>query len=359
MRKFRCAAESAAAGIERCAEQLRGGVAAAHRVSCVSPARRWRIQVANADISASFCCAQLRFVLAVVLATRAAACRGNAGRPKRGFSREIGAAEEGPLIVVCQEHGERPAAGALRQHLLRDLVDAVDVGPLFAIDLDVDEQVVHDLRPSPSILEDLVRHDVAPVAGGVADAQQDGLAFRARALERLGSPRIPVDGVVRVLAQVRARFVRQAVGGIGGVQSGSMSHSGSFRVECGLTIAAVSRPSISLPPALRRVARDTSAMLIRCLHAAPEARRGSAYPRPGICGFSAMRSTPRATPLTAFALARCAQMQSAPRSVSRLRLRQSARVDLRADHGPRPRPASGSRAASSSGSRWRSRCVSA
>ena len=55
--------------------------------------------------------------------------------------REIGAAEERPLIVRRQEHRERPAARALRQHLLRDLIDAVDVGTLLAIDLDVDEQL--------------------------------------------------------------------------------------------------------------------------------------------------------------------------------------------------------------------------
>ena len=132
-----------------------------------------------------------------------------------GFPRKIGAAEKGPLVVVCQKHGERPAARALRQHLLRDLVDAVDVGPLLTIDLDVDEQVIHDLC-GLRILERLVRHDVAPVAGRVAHGQQDRFVFRTGPLEGRGAPWVPVDGVVRVLAEVWARFLRQAIGRSGG-----------------------------------------------------------------------------------------------------------------------------------------------
>ncbi len=50
------------------------------------------------------------------------------------------------------------------------------------------------------VLEALALHDVAPVAGRVADAQQDGpVLARCAALERLGPPRVPVHGVVRVL----------------------------------------------------------------------------------------------------------------------------------------------------------------
>ena len=42
-----------------------------------------------------------------------------------------------------QEHGQRPAAGAMSDHLLRHLVDLVQVRPLFAVDFDVDEQLIH------------------------------------------------------------------------------------------------------------------------------------------------------------------------------------------------------------------------
>jgi hypothetical protein len=80
------------------------------------------------------------------------------------FFRKISSAEERPLIVVRQEHGERPAAAALRKHLLRDLVDAVDVGPLLAIDFDVDEVVVEDARGG-FVLEALSFQYVTPPAG--------------------------------------------------------------------------------------------------------------------------------------------------------------------------------------------------
>src|SRR5262249_52866506 len=51
---------------------------------------------------------------------------------------EIGAAEKGRAFWR-EEHGERPAAGALREHLVRELVDLVEVRAFLAVDLDVDE----------------------------------------------------------------------------------------------------------------------------------------------------------------------------------------------------------------------------
>ena len=54
---------------------------------------------------------------------------------------EIGAAPEG-LGVGGEEHGERPAA-LLAELVQRRHVDGVDVGALLAVDLDVDEEVVH------------------------------------------------------------------------------------------------------------------------------------------------------------------------------------------------------------------------
>ena len=84
--------------------------------------------------------------------------------------REIGAAPE-RLALRRAEHGERPAA-LLAHDLQRLHVDRVDIGPLLAVDLDVDEQRVHHRRDLGRF-EALVRHDVAPVAGGVADREQD------------------------------------------------------------------------------------------------------------------------------------------------------------------------------------------
>jgi hypothetical protein len=94
---------------------------------------------------------------------------------------------------------------------VRGLIDLIEVGPLFAVDLDVDESGVHrrgDLR----ILERFVRHHVAPVARRIADRQQYRSPFAARERERLVIPWLPVDRILCVLKQIRARFAREAVG---------------------------------------------------------------------------------------------------------------------------------------------------
>ena len=84
---------------------------------------------------------------------------------------------------------------------------------LLAIDLDAHEQLVHQPRRRV-VLERLVLHHVAPVAGGVADAQQDGLVLAPRFFEGIVAPRVPVDRVVRVLEQIGALLVNQAVGAL-------------------------------------------------------------------------------------------------------------------------------------------------
>ena len=62
------------------------------------------------------------------------------------------------------------------------------------------------------VLERLALHDVAPVAGRVADRQEDRAVVRLRAGQRLRAPRVPVDRVVRVLEQVGAGLLGQAIG---------------------------------------------------------------------------------------------------------------------------------------------------
>jgi len=84
--------------------------------------------------------------------------------------REIRPAEERPPIRRIQEHGERPAARLLGDHLLRGLVDLVEVRPLFAVDLDVHEQAIHHRR-GLGVLEGFVGHHVAPMAGRIAHRQ--------------------------------------------------------------------------------------------------------------------------------------------------------------------------------------------
>ena len=132
--------------------------------------------------------AQLRLVVAVVirhLLQQRAEGRQAVARRRR----EVGATEERPLVVMHQEHGQRPAAAAARQQLVRQLVEAIEVGALLAVHLDVHEALVHERRDG-RVLEGLVRHDVAPVAGRVADGQQDRPALPAGARR---APPLPRD----------------------------------------------------------------------------------------------------------------------------------------------------------------------
>ena len=96
------------------------------------------------------------------------------------------------------------------KRMQRAHVDGVDVGPLLAVDLDVHEQVVHHAGRRV-VLEALVRHDVAPVAGGIADRQQDRLAGALGLGQGLRSPGPPVDGVVLVLQEIGARLLAETV----------------------------------------------------------------------------------------------------------------------------------------------------
>ena len=77
-------------------------------------------------------------------------------------------------------------------------VDRVDVGALFAVDLDRDEVLVHQ-GCYASVLERLALHDVAPVAGRISHTEEDRLVLADGALEGLGAPGVPVDRVVGVL----------------------------------------------------------------------------------------------------------------------------------------------------------------
>ncbi len=110
--------------------------------------------------------------------------------------REIGPRVE-RFKLRREERAQRPAAGA-RHQLHRVHVDLVDVGALLAVDLDRHEVLVEELRDL-RVLERLALHHVAPVAGGVADREEDRPVLAARALERLRAPRIPVDRVVEML----------------------------------------------------------------------------------------------------------------------------------------------------------------
>ena len=92
------------------------------------------------------------------------------GQAVTRLRREVRARVE-RLAVGGEEDGRRPAA--LPGHRDRGVHrERVDVGPLLPVDLDVDEEVVHHRR-GRRILERLVRHHVAPVAGAVADRDEE------------------------------------------------------------------------------------------------------------------------------------------------------------------------------------------
>ena len=131
------------------------------------------------------------------------------GRP--AVARVLGEVRAAPerLGVGGEEHGERPAA-LLAELVQRRHVDGVDVGTLLAVDLDVDEEVVHHLR-GLAVLEALMRHHVAPMAGGVADREQDGLARALGLGERLWPPRPPMHRVLLVLEEIGARLAAETV----------------------------------------------------------------------------------------------------------------------------------------------------
>ncbi len=82
------------------------------------------------------------------------------------------------------------------------------------------------------VLERFALHDVAPVAGRVADAQEDRPVEQLRPGQRVGPPRRPVDRVVGVLEEVRAGLARESVGhwadGTRGL-AGSRRRRGSMR----------------------------------------------------------------------------------------------------------------------------------
>ncbi len=94
--------------------------------------------------------------------------------------------------------------------MVRGLIDFIEVGPLLPVYFDTNKQVIHDLGDL-FVLERLMRHDMAPVAGGIADGEQDRLIFPPRLFQRLLVPGMPIHRVVRMLQQVGAGLLNQTV----------------------------------------------------------------------------------------------------------------------------------------------------
>src|SRR5207253_7627682 len=76
---------------------------------------------------------------------------------------------------------------------------------------DVDEVVVEDASRL-FVFETFSLENVAPPAGGITHTQMNRLFFGACSFECFIAPRIPIDGIVSVLLQVRTRLGGEAVG---------------------------------------------------------------------------------------------------------------------------------------------------
>ncbi len=133
---------------------------------------------------------------------------GEAGTSVAWRRGEIGSAPEG-MPVRSEEHGQRPAA-LLTHHRQGRLINGIDVRPLLAIDFDVDEQIVHYVGNFLRF-KAFMGHDMAPVARGIADGQQDRLVVAACFIEHRRPPGSPMHGVVPVLEQVRAGLAREEI----------------------------------------------------------------------------------------------------------------------------------------------------
>ena len=133
---------------------------------------------------------------------------GPAGHAGSSLGRKVGAAEERPAVGGAEDV-ERPAAVTV-QHLLGVHVDFVDVGSFLAVDLDADDEIVLQ-SGDRLVLEGFALHDVAPVAGGVADADQDGFVFGAGAGPGFLAPGEPVHGVIGVLEEIGRGFGGESI----------------------------------------------------------------------------------------------------------------------------------------------------
>src|SRR6266704_839166 len=127
-------------------------------------------------------------------------------------SRNSSAMVLGDLGALPKPPGAGSKSAARLRHCLHGLhIDIVNVRAFLAVNLDRDEMLVHQVGDL-LVLKGLALHHVAPVAGGVADAEQDGFVFTLRLFQRLLAPRVRIYRVVRVLQQVGTRLIDEPVG---------------------------------------------------------------------------------------------------------------------------------------------------
>jgi hypothetical protein len=128
--------------------------------------------------------------------------------PELIIGREIRPAKKW-FAVGQQKSRQRPSTLA-RKRADRRLISRIHVGPFVAIDFHRHEIFVDDSR-NFRVLVTLAVNDVAPVTPHRADIEQYRFVFRFCARENVFIPFMPVDGLVRRGAQVRAGGIFQSI----------------------------------------------------------------------------------------------------------------------------------------------------
>ncbi len=270
-----------------------------------------------------------------------------AGMPYCASRREVRAAEERPLVARRQEHGQRPAAAALREHLVRDLVDAVEVGALLAVHLDVDEQLVHQARrwPGPRT----IRAPSRGTSGRPSSRSTAGSACPRRA--RAPAPRGPQGYQSTGLSRAAAGrgWSRRRAGCARAVWRAMHGGGAAARIECG----TIAERGCHDDPCSRGAGRRA-----RPARTAPETAGGPPPARRPPVGVQ-QRGGHRAHAAHGIRARRAVPRDRRPRPLPGLRLRQSAHADLRAHPRSRPRAIRRASRCWCTACRWRWRCASA
>jgi hypothetical protein len=97
------------------------------------------------------------------------------------------------------------------------------------------------------LLKTFAFHDMAPVAGRIADAQKDRFVFRPCPGKGLVIPGEPVNRIVRVLEQIRGFFLREPVGVfVGGGHDGINIQVPDSKLQRNLIVAQFASDSLSM-----------------------------------------------------------------------------------------------------------------
>ena len=112
-------------------------------------------------------------------------------------------------MLWCQKNIQGPAAAA--GHRLYGIhINMIEVGPLLAVDFYVDE-ILFMMAAACWVFKTFPFHYVAPVTGGIADADKYRLIFIHCSFQRFLAPGIPVYRIMRMLKQIRTCFAGKPV----------------------------------------------------------------------------------------------------------------------------------------------------